>query len=90
MNTITASSEAPQQKHCFFLDETDEPGMATNYQKRTIYRLLCEHMEDGEARELNINQIPVVYHELSNTWSKIYTIWHIQITLIFQRSEEMQ
>ena len=66
-NTISAF-EAPRQKHCFFFEDTDEPGMATSYQKRTLYRLLCEHMEDGEVREVNINQIPYVSENEAKHW----------------------
>lgn len=67
MNT-TASLEAP--RHSFFLEDTDEPGMATSCQKRTIYRLLCENMEDGESREVNINQIPYVSRDEATIWIK--------------------
>ena len=68
-NTISAF-EAPQQRQSFFLEDTDEPGMATSYQKRTIYRLLCENMEDGEGREVNINQIPYVSKDEATLWIK--------------------
>ena len=68
MNTIAASFEDPRQRNSFFFEDTDEPGMATSYQKRTIYRLLCENMEDGEARELNINQIPYVSEDEARHW----------------------
>jgi hypothetical protein len=68
-NTISAF-EAPRQGHSFFLEDTDEPGMATSYQKRTIYRLLCENMEDGEGREVNINQIPYVSKDEATLWIK--------------------
>jgi hypothetical protein len=44
--------------------------MATSYQKRTIYRLLCENMEDGEGREVNINQIPYVSKDEASLWIK--------------------
>ncbi|MFA6385968.1 MAG: hypothetical protein WCW29_04460 [Candidatus Paceibacterota bacterium] len=66
-NTISAF-EAPRQKSSFFLEDSDEPGMATSYQKRTLYRLLCENMEDGEAREVNINQIPYVSEDEARSW----------------------
>ena len=68
MNTITASLESPRHSHSFFFEDSDAPGMATSYQKRTIYRLLCERMEDGEARELNINQIPYVSEDEGKHW----------------------
>ena len=71
MNTNTISAfEAPRQRHSFFLEDSDEPGMATSYQKRTIYRLLCENMEDGEGREVNINQIPYVSKDEATLWIK--------------------
>ena len=66
-NTISAF-EAPRYSHSFFLEDTDEPGMATSYQKRIIYRLLCEKMEDGEGREININQIPYVSEDEARHW----------------------
>jgi hypothetical protein len=44
--------------------------MATSHQKRTIYRLLCENMEDGEGREVNINQIPYVSQDEASLWIK--------------------
>lgn len=66
-NTISAF-EAPRQRHSFFLDDGDEPGMATSHQKRTIYRLLTENMEDGEGREVNINQIPYVSEDEARIW----------------------
>jgi hypothetical protein len=66
-NTISAF-EAPRQRSSFFLEDSDEPGMATSYQKRTLYRLLCENMEDGEAREVNINQIPYVSEDEARNW----------------------
>jgi hypothetical protein len=68
-NTISAF-EAPRQRQSFFLEDSDEPGMATSYQKRTIYRLLCENMEDGEAREVNINQIPYITKDEGAIWIK--------------------
>lgn len=68
-NTISAF-EAPRQRHSFFLEDSDAPGMATSYQKRTIYRLLCENMEDGEGREVNINQIPYVSEDEARIWIK--------------------
>ena len=68
-NTISAF-EAPRQRHSFFLEDSDEPGMATSYQKRTIYRLLCENMEDGENREGGINQIPYVSKDEATIWIK--------------------
>jgi hypothetical protein len=68
-NTISAF-EAPRQRGSFFLEDSDEPGMATSYQKRTIYRLLCENMEDGEAREVNINQIPYITKDEGAIWIK--------------------
>ncbi|MFA6586232.1 MAG: hypothetical protein WCS86_03690 [Candidatus Paceibacterota bacterium] len=68
-NTISAF-EAPRQRSSFFLEDTDEPGMATSHQKRTIYRLLCENMEDGEGREVNINQIPYVSQDEASLWIK--------------------
>ena len=68
-NTISAF-EAPRQRHSFFFEDSDEPGMATSYQKRTIYRLLCENMEDGEGREVNINQIPYVSKDEATIWIK--------------------
>ena len=68
-NTISAF-EAPRQRQSFFLEDSDEPGMATSYQKRTIYRLLCENMEDSEAREVNINQIPYVSKDEATIWIK--------------------
>ncbi|MFA5932242.1 MAG: hypothetical protein WC793_02595 [Candidatus Paceibacterota bacterium] len=42
--------------------------MATSYQKRTIYRLLCERMEDGQGREENINQISYVSEDEARNW----------------------
>ena len=67
MNNIAiAAANAP--RHTFFLEDTDEPGIATSYQKRTIYRLLCERMDDGELRELNINQIPYVSSDEARIW----------------------
>lgn len=68
-NTISAF-EAPQHRSSFFLEDSDEPNMATSYQKRTIYRLLCENMEDGEAREVNINQIPYITKDEGAIWIK--------------------
>ena len=68
-NTISAF-EAPRQRSSFLLEDSDEPGMATSYQKRTIYRLLCENMEDGEGREVNINQIPYVSEDEASIWIK--------------------
>lgn len=68
-NTISAF-EAPRQRQSFFLEDTDEPGMATGSQKKTIYRLLCERMEDGEGRELHINQIPYVSESEASLWLK--------------------
>ncbi len=67
-NIAIASADAP--RHSFFLEDTDEPGMATSFQKRTIYRLLCENVEDGELRELNINQIPYVSSDEAIIWIK--------------------
>ena len=64
--TLQANINGPSRY--YFLENTDEPGMATNYQKRTIYRLLCENMEDGEGRELNINQIPYVSEDEARHW----------------------
>lgn len=69
MNT-TASLESPRHSHSFFFEDSDEPNMATSYQKRTIYRLLCERMEDGESRELHINQIPYVSKDEATIWIK--------------------
>jgi hypothetical protein len=69
INTISAF-EAPRQRQSFFLEDSDEPGMATSHQKRTIYRLLCENTEDGEGREVNINQIPYVSKDEANIWIK--------------------
>ena len=66
-NTISAF-EAPRQRQGFFLEDSDEPGMATSHQKRTIYRLLCENMCDGEGREVNINQIPYVSEDEAKIW----------------------
>jgi hypothetical protein len=66
-NTISAF-EAPRQRSSFFLEDSDEPGMATSYQKRTIYRLLCERMEDGQGREENINQISYVSEDEARNW----------------------
>ena len=70
MNTNIAIASADGPRHSFFLEDTDEPGMATSYQKRTIYRLLCENMEDGEGREVNINQIPYVSEDEAKIWIK--------------------
>ena len=67
-NTIVASADVP--RHSFFLEDTNEPGMATSHQKRAIYRLLCERMDDGELRELNINQIPYVSNDEAVIWIK--------------------
>ena len=67
-NVAIASADAP--RHSFFLEDSDEPGMATSQQKRTIYRLLCENMVDGELREIHINQIPYVSSEEAITWIK--------------------
>lgn len=67
-NIALASAETP--RHSFFLEDTDEPGMATSHQKRAIYRLLCENMEDGEGRELHINQIPYVSESEARQWLK--------------------
>jgi len=67
-NTAIASADGP--RHIFFLEDSDEPGMATSHQKRTIYRLLTENMEDGEGREVNINQIPYVSKEEAKIWIK--------------------
>ena len=66
--TLQANLGGPRQS--FFLEDTDEPGMATSYQKKTIYRLLCENMEDGEGREENINQIPYVSQDEASLWIK--------------------
>lgn len=65
-NIAIASADGP--RHIFFLEDTDEPGMATSHQKITIYRLLCERMEDGESREVNINQIPYVSEDEARIW----------------------
>lgn len=70
MNTNTIIAGANTPRHSFFLEDTDEPGMATSYQKRTIYRLLCENMEDGEGREVNINQIPYISTDEAKIWIK--------------------
>ncbi len=70
MNTNIAIASADGPRHSFFLEDTDEPGMATSYQKRTILRLLCENMQDGEGREENINQIPYVSSEEATIWIK--------------------
>lgn len=67
MNTTT-SLESPRRNYNFFFEDSDAPGMATSYQKRTIYRLLCENMEDGESREININQIPYVSEDEARHW----------------------
>ena len=66
-NIVIASADGP--RHSFFLD-TDEPGVATSHQKSTIHRLLCERMEDGESRELHINQIPYVSEDEAALWIK--------------------
>jgi len=68
MITQTLQANLGGPRHSFFLEDTDEPGMATSYQKRTIYRLLCENMEDGEGREVNINQIPYVSEDEARIW----------------------
>ncbi len=70
MNTSIAIAGANAPRYSFFLEDTDEPGMATSHQKRTIYRLLCEGMEDGEGREVNINQIPYVTQSEASLWIK--------------------
>jgi len=44
--------------------------MATSYQTEHIYRLLCENIEDGEGREVNINQIPYVSEDEARIWIK--------------------
>jgi hypothetical protein len=67
INTVSAY-EAPRHRDSFFFEDTDEPGMATSHQKRTIYHLLCEKMEDGEGREVNINQIPFVSEDEARNW----------------------
>lgn len=68
MNTNIAVASADGPRHSFFLEDTNEPGMATGQQKRTIYRLLCERMDDGESRELHINQIPYVSENEARHW----------------------
>ena len=68
MITNTIAFGAPRKGRSFFFEDTDEPGMATSHQKRTIYRLLCENMEDGEGREVNINQIPYVSEDEARNW----------------------
>lgn len=68
MNIVTANLRAPRQRQSFFLEDTDEPGMATSHQKRTLLRLLCENMEDGESREACINQIPYVSEDEARHW----------------------
>ncbi len=68
MNTIIDNLESPKHNHGFFLEDSDAPGMATSYQKRTLLRLLCENMEDGERREININQIPYVSEDEAKHW----------------------
>lgn len=68
MNTNIAIASADGPRHSFFLEDTDELGMATSYQKRTILRLLCENMEDGEGREVCINQIPYVSEDEARNW----------------------
>ena len=77
MNTNVAIAGAETPRHSFFLEDTDEPGAATSHQKRTIYRLLCENMEDGEGRELHINQIPYVSKDEASLWIKEleHSIW---------------
>ena len=70
MNTNVAIASADVPRHTFFLEDSDEPGMATSYQKRTIYRLLCENMEDGEGRESSINQIPYITQSEASQWIK--------------------
>lgn len=67
-NIAIASADGP--RHSFFLDDTDDPYMATSQQKRALYRLLCENVEDGELRELNINQIPYVSSDEAIIWIK--------------------
>ena len=64
--TLRANFDGP--RHSFFLEDSDEPGMATSYQKRTILSLLCERMEDGEGREACINQIPYVSEDEARNW----------------------
>ncbi len=68
MITQTLQANLGGSRRSFFFEGTDEPGMATSYQKRTIYRLLCENMEDGEGREVNINQIPYVSEDEARNW----------------------
>ena len=70
MITQTLQANLGGSRHSFFFEDSDEPGMATSYQKRTIYRLLCENMEDGEGREVNINQIPYVSEDEARIWIK--------------------
>lgn len=70
MNSNIAIASADGPRHSFFLEDTDEPGMATSRQKRTIYRLLVENMVDGESREVNINQIPYVSENEARHWIK--------------------
>ena len=70
MNTDVAIASEDAPRHSFFLEDTDEPGMATSHQKRTILRLLCENMVDGESREVNINQIPYVSKDEATLWIK--------------------
>ena len=68
MITQTLQANIGSPSHSFFLEDGDEPGMATSYQKRTILRLLCENMEDGESREVHINQIPYVSEDEARNW----------------------
>lgn len=70
MNTNTTVANMDGPRHSFFLEDSDEPGMATSHQKRAILRLLCERMQDGEGREENINQIPYVSSEEASLWIK--------------------
>ncbi len=54
-NTITSSFDGP--RNSFFLEDTDEPGMATNRQKQTIKDLVFLNINESENQEMYINQL---------------------------------
>lgn len=69
MNTAIASFDAPRYGS-YFMEDSDEPGMATSRQKHILRDLIFQNIEDSIRQEMCINQLGDISENEASLWIK--------------------
>ena len=68
INTVIKNRDKSIRDYNFFMEDTDEPGMATSNQKRTLKDLIVQNIDDSEKQEMCINQIRDISQDEASLW----------------------